>query len=177
MNSVINEYVGGKSRQDRHTHARMYVQKVTHSEWGALIYTQNSWLKWNIPHFFQILFSPPSTCQYPYPAWLSKIAGISTHRLWLIARVSSGSACVYVCLHVRASKQARLMLGWSVCGKRRMIRPIWFVLQSQIKQEWWGIDSGGLWRHDTAVATHIYTTTVPSVSEKTSKKAFWRIPS
>lgn len=162
-------------KTDTHMRERMYKQLHTRSE--APLSIQNSWLKWNIPHFFQILFSPPSTCQYPYPAWLSEIAGISTHRLWLIARVSSGSACVYVCLHVRASKRARLMLGWSVCGKRRMIRPIWFVLQSQIKQEWWGIDSGGLWRHGTAVATHIYTTTVPSVSEKTSKKAFWRIPS
>lgn len=165
-------------KTDTHMRECMYKKLHTRSEAPLSIHRIHGWSE--IFHTSSKFFSlplPPSTCQYPYPAWLSKIAGISTHRLWLIARVSSSSACVYVCLHVRASKQARLMLGWSVCGKRRMIRPIWFVLQSQIKQEWWGIDSGGLWRHDTAVATHIYTTTVPSVSEKTSKKAFWRIPS
>lgn len=164
MNSVINECVGGKSWQDWHTHthtAKMYVQTDTHSEWGgALIYTQNSWLKWNIPHLLQIPYFFLPTCQHPHSAWLSEIAGISTHRSGPIARVSSSCVCVFTC----RCKQARIMLGWSVCGKRSTIRPIWFVLQSQIKQEWWGKDSRALWRHGTAVAAHIYTATVASVS-------------
>lgn len=175
MNSVINEYVGGKSRQDRHTHARTYVQTVTHSEWGALIYTEFMVeVKYStlLPNSFLSPFHLPISlpCMVKWNSWNihSQIVTDSTRKLRQRVRI-----CVFTC----KSKQARLMLGWSVCGKRRMIRPIWFVLQSQIKQEWWGIDSGGLWRHGTAVATHIYTTTVPSVSEKTSKKAFWRIPS
>lgn len=136
MNSVINECVGGKSLQDWHTRASTYIQTVTHSEWGAPYLYTAFMVEVKIFRGSSKFFFPPQpptfvSCMVKWNSWHIH-SQIETDSMWK----PELCVCVFTCRSEQESaNKAGLGVRVFVCGGRSKIRPIWFVLQSQIKKK------------------------------------------